>query len=792
MKVRYFYLVIIVLLSIAISSNANEKSISVTRNLTSMPLAFTENLGQWDEEVLYRANAGGAIMWFTKDGAVYQFTRTIESDDNQISVIDKRYGLPQDGGRQMSTSAPFDDSKPDSIESIAIKANFIGSNPNPQMVGLEEMEYKCNYFIGNDPNEWHTDVSNYQVITYEEIYDGIDLKYYGNGTHMEYDFIVSPGADFSQINIQYEGAKSIAVNEHGELVVTTIWGEVVEQRPVVYQVENNNRISVEGIYKIQADNSFSFELNDYNTTLPLVIDPVLEYSTYLGGSLSDWGWGIAVDSFGSAYVTGHTGSIDFPKLYPYQETLQGNISVFVTKFSSSGDSLIYSTYLGGTDGGNIGYAIAVHASGSAYVTGKTYSTDFPTQNPYQGNQDSVDVFVTKLSSLGDSLIYSTYLGGNGSDVGWGIAVDSFGSAYVTGYTYSSYFPTLNPYQGTLQGNASAFVTKFSNSGDNLIYSTYLGGFSLGNGIAVDASGSAYVTGSTASVNFPIQNPYQETRKGGYDAFVTKFSDSGDSLIYSTYLGGTDADFSYGIAVDASGSAYVTGRTESTDFPIEKPYQGTYQGGYDDAFVTKLSISGDSLIYSTYLGSTDSDFSNGIAVDSFGLAFVTGYTASYNFPIESPYQGTFQGGYSDAFVTKFSNSGDSLIYSTYLGGSDSEQGIGITVDASGSAYVTGETNSNDFLTTPNAYDTSYNHGGDAFVTKFSQESCCNLRGDVLHDNGLILINDLVFLVNHVFKGGPPPICPEEGDITPIDGEILINDLVYLVNAVFKGGPQPPPC
>ena len=794
--------------------------LNVITGLASMPLAFTENQGQWDDQVLFRANAGGATMWFTKSGAYYQFTRRVRvgqepcapdiSDEDVGTTGVPTYrgtdvtqpGEPVSGvegwpdqparDRQMSTSAPFTDHEPDNIETMMIKADFVGSNPTPRVVGEGLLEYKCNYFLGNDPTKWRTDVPNYLAVVYEDIYPGIDLKYYGNGKQMEYDFIVSPGADPSQIQVRYERAKSLSIDAAGRLVVETGWGEVVEQRPIVYQMSGSDRVSLAGEYVLKGDKAFGFELPDgYDADLPLVIDPTLVYSTYLGGSNTDYGYGIAVDASGAAYVTGGTYSTDFPTENPYQTDHVMLQDVFVTKLSSAGNNLVYSTYLGG-DYSDYGYGIAVDASGAAYVTGRTYSTHFPTTpDAYDTRPNgNYDVFVTKLSSLGSSLVYSTYLGGNENDVGWGIAVDASGAAYVTGETYSTDFPTETPFQ-TDQGGWDVFVTKLNSSGSSLIYSTYLGGNSAdyGNGIAVDASGAAYVTGSTHSSNFPTGNPYQ-THQGGRDVFVTKLSSSGSSLVYSTYLGGNDSDFGWRIAVDESGAAYVTGYTLSSNFPTVNPYQ-TDQGGID-VFVTKLSSSGSSLIYSTYLGGDYEDWGLGITVDASRAAYVTGYTESTDFPTENPYQ-TDQGD-NDVFVTKLSSSGNSLVYSTYLGGSDTDRGWGIAVDASGAAYVTGWTASTDFPTTPDAYDTSYNGYGDAFVTKLCDTgTCCNhdgIRGDV-DGNSSINVADLTYLVDYLFFGGSAPPCPEEGDVDG-SGAINVADLTYLVEYLFFGGPAPAPC
>jgi len=303
------------------------------KRLDHQPLAFTKNMGQWDDRVQFRANAAGATMWYTTDGVYYQFTRHIPTESTS-----------QDDDLHM----PYDraDQEPDSIEQLMIKVSFVGANPNPVITGDNLMEYKCNYFIGNDPDEWHTDVPNYKSVIFKDVYAGIDLKYFGNGKQMEYDFIVEPGADFSQIKVQYDGAESVSVNDNGELVVTTMWGEVVEHKPVIYQIESNSRVAIVGEYSLKGANAFGYELSGYNPALPLVIDPVLSYSTYLGGSDYDEGLGIAVDGSGSAYVTGYTFSTDFPTLNPIQ-TYQSAADAFVTKFSSSGNSLVYSTYLGG-------------------------------------------------------------------------------------------------------------------------------------------------------------------------------------------------------------------------------------------------------------------------------------------------------------------------------------------------------------------------------------------------------------------------------------------------------------
>ncbi len=436
-------------------------------------------------------------------------------------------------------------------------------------------------------------------------------------------------------------------------------------------------------------------------------------ATYLGGGVNDYGWGIAVDNSGNTYVTGFTNSTDFPTGQAFQGTNAGNEDAFVSKLAPGGTALVYSTYLGGT-GVDRGLGIAVDGSGNAYVTGRCDSSDFPTVQPINGTLGgSRDAFVSKLAPSGTALTYSTYLGGGAVEQGKGIALDGSGNAYVTGYTESTDFPTVQPINGTLGGSRDAFVSKLAPSGTALTYSTYLGGGNKDRGarIAVDVSGNAYVTGRTNSIDFPTAQPFQGALSSNYDVFVSKLAPSGTALTYSTYLGGAGDDQSKGLALDGSGNAYVTGISNSTDFPTGQAFQGTNAGDYD-AFVSKLASSGTALIYSTYLGGTGTDEGNGIALDPSGKAYVAGKSNSTNFPTVQPFQGTNAGDY-DAFFSKLSSSGTALVYSTYLGGAGTDQGNRIASDGSGNAYVTGSTNSTDFPTRQ-AYQGTNAGGYDAFV------------------------------------------------------------------------------
>ncbi len=710
-KIIYSFIIVLMLvLSVKAVSNSDYLSdIQIKNNISTMPLSFTKNQGQWDENLKFRANASGATMWFASDGAYFQFSRTIKLTpmaDVTLNSLQAVSGV--EGHHQV-----------DSIETMMIKANYVGSNTHPVIRGLEEIDYKCNYFIGNDKSKWATNVPNYSAVMYEEIYNGIDLKYYGNGKQMEYDFIVAPGADFSQIKIQYEGAESIAVNDDGELVVTTMWGEVVEQRPVIYQVENNNRIQIDGSYKLQSDNSFSFELRDYNKELPLVIDPILTYSTYLGGTDNDLAYAVAVDDSGAVYITGSTESTDFPTFNPYQ-TDQSWGDVFITKLNNTGNALLYSTYVGGSAGtGTEGaFGIAVDSLSNVYVTGSTGSTDFPLVNPFQNVYGGSfnDAFIIKLNSSGDTLLYSTYLGGLSNDFGEDIAVDNNGCAYITGRTNSTNYPTQNAFQNSFGGNYDAFVTKLSAVGNTVLYSTYLGGtdWEHGLGITIDSNYSAYLTGTTASPNFTTLNAYQSTIGGGKDAFVSIFDSTGTTLIYSSYFGGLGDDVGYAITRDDS-NIYISGQTSSANFPTLSAYQNTYGGG-GDAFVSKFNNNGNILLYSTYLGGTLDDYSNGIAIDSIGLAYITGSTRSTDFPIQQDASQITNGGNYDAFLSMLDNTGSSLLKSTYLGGADWDHGYGIALYNNYTQYIAGYTWSSD-LPTVSPYQATFGGMIDAFVAKF---------------------------------------------------------------------------
>jgi beta-propeller repeat-containing protein/centrosomal CEP192-like protein len=689
-----------------------------------LPLRFDANQGQTDPQVKFLSRGSGYTLFLTSTEAVL----ALREPPRTPPFVQKH--VENVAGNRVTSAA-------------VLRMKIDGASPAARAQGLELLPGRNNYFIGNDPAKWRTNVPTYAKVRYEAIYPGVDLVYYGNQGQLEYDFVVAPGTNPRSIRLVIVGTERLETNARGDLVMDTGGGEVRLQKPLVYQESGNVRKEIVGRYVLRGKHQISFDVATFDASKPLIIDPVLSYSTYLGGRAGDAGNAIALDFSGNAYVTGFTNSADFPSKSPLQATLGGSSDVFVTKLDASGSTLIYSTFLGGNtdDAGN---AIAVDSSGNAYVTGSTSSANFPAKNPVQVTLGgSSDAFVAKLDSTGSTLMYSTFLGGGGSDSGNAIAVDSSDNAYVTGLTNSVTFPTKNPLQATLGGSSDAFVTKLDASGSTLIYSTFLGGNTddAGNAIAVDSSNNAYVTGATSSANFPTKSPLQAASGGGVDVFVTKLDATGSTLIYSTFLGGSADDAGDAIAVDSSGNTYLSGLTRSTNFPTASPFQASCKScgsNQSNAFVAEVNAAGSALMYSTYLGGsgngTDGDFGNGITVDASGNAYVTGFTSSPDFPLANPIQATLLPqtcsfdyyGYTytipcsnTAFVTKLNPSGSALLYSTYLGasGGDLESGRGIAVDSAGNAYVTGTANSK-LLLTPGALQASPGGNGDAFVAKIS--------------------------------------------------------------------------
>jgi hypothetical protein len=696
------------------------------------PMYFERNVGQVAAPVDYLARAGNATIFLTPTAAVFAIQGS--GARGQRSEIGRPGAEPE---------------APRPGTGVALYMDVVGANPAARAAGVSPLAGKLNYFIGNDPSKWHTNVPTFGRVEYPNVHPGISLAYYGGPGGLEYDFAVSPGADPRAIALKFEGATGIDLSPQGDLVVHTAAGDLVQHAPALYQVTEGLRQPVSGRFALTPElgtpdsDLLTFDVGPYDHARPLVIDPlVLGYSTYFGGSAFDDSNGIAVDGTGAAYITGQTGSLNLPTTPGAFDTSfnGGTWDGFVTKLNASGSALVYSTYLGGSKY-DYGWSIAVDGAGQAYVTGRTNSNNFPvTPGAFQAKDKggTDDVFVTKLSADGSALEYSTYLGGSENEQAGAIAVDPYGDAYVHSLTYSADFPVTpgafdRVFDGSYCGSlmcGDAFVTKLNPSGSALVYSTFLGGsgVDIGTGVAVDGAGDAYLTGVTGSPNFPVTpGAFDTTFHGGppsapFDGYVAKLNADGTALVYATYLGGSGLDEGEGVFAGPSGVAYVAGHTTSADFPVTPgAFQSTFGGGgsWGDAFAAALSADGSSLVYSTYLGGPGVDYATSVAVDGSGSAYITGACAG-GFPVTPDgFQTTFGGGPADAFVVKLGPDGTTLLYGTYLGGSNDDGGRGVARDGSGNLYVTGGTESANFPVTPDALKRRNRDGmWDAFVSKFA--------------------------------------------------------------------------
>ncbi len=686
----------------------SEKSkFKVLNALNHAPLSFIENRGQTDSRVKYYTKGNKCTFYFTPNEIKFGFIKPKAKESSDQNSIHKKEELMR----------------------VTVAQEFIDANREVEIEAHNPSQTTANYFKGNDPAKWRTQIPVCAKIVYKELWKGIDLALFGEKGKLKYEFIVQPGASVKEIQFVYKDLYETCIDENGNLIITTPFGDLTDEKPVGYQMINGKKEIVESEYfakdppagsacgslteKKESRTIYGYRTGKYDKNYPLIIDPEILYSSYLGGGDDDVGYGIAVDQNGNAYVTGYTYSTNFPTVNAFQPSFRGgNFDAFVSKINST-PSIVYSSFLGGS-GDDWGWEIAVDQNGNVYVTGETNSTDFPTVHAFQPSfGGSGDAFVTKIDST-PSIAYSSYLGGNGYDRGLGIAVDQSGNAFVTGGTWSTNFPTVHAFQPSYGGSGDAFVTKIDST-PSIVYSNYLGGSSSdwGSGIAVDQNGDAYISGYTASTNFPTVHAFQPSLAGTTDAFITKI-DSTPSIAYSSYLGGSGDESGLGIAVDPSSNAYVTGVTFSSDFPTVHAFQPSL-AETTDAFITKID-STPSIVYSSYLGGSERDFGYEIAVDQSGNAYVTGATYSTDFPTVHAFQPTFAGNI-DAFVTKIDLT-PSIAYSSYLGGNEFDAGYGIAVDQSGNAYVTGGTVSTDFPTV-HAFQPNPAGHGDVFVTKIGR-------------------------------------------------------------------------
>ena len=665
-----------------------------------LPVAFRPNVGQADRAVQFSAAAGGASIFLTSGGVTISLPTQNQLRGNSPRGQNPRQTLP--GASEPGFAARAE----------VLRLAFPGISPT-RITGSDPVPGLANYLIGRDPRSWRTNVSGYREVVYSGAYPGVDLVFRATGGNLEYDFLIAPGASPDAIGMSYGGTAQVALLASGDLSIGMGAGSITQKAPIAYQTAGRVRQPVAMSYISRSRGVFGFAPGTYDHTRPLVIDPLLVYSTYLGGSGYDAGYSIGVDASGAAYVAGVSASTNFPGTSG-PPPASGNAHAFVTKINPAGSAVVYSTYVGGS-GNDEALGVAVDGGGSAYITGATTSTDFPTVSaaiPTAGG--GVDSFVTKLSPSGSSMAYSSYLGGASYDIGYGIAIDPTQNAYIAGLTSSSNFPVVGGLPNAVSvGHSHGFVTKFSAAG-MISYSTLIGG-SGDDGVAavtVDWLGDAYVTGITNSPNFPIAGAAQPGQGGGGDGFVSKLNPTGSGLVFSTYLGGSGYDEGLAIALDQSDNVFVAGVTASPNFPLTGAWQGSLRGSAN-AFATKLSSTGAAIDYSTYLGGSGTDLAYGIAVDWSGFVYVTGVTSSANFPNvygSQPFTGT-----SDGFLSVITPAGSLVVYSTFIGGSGDSQVRGVFVDGFGNIYLAGATTSPNFPS-QGGFQSASGGSSDAFVAK----------------------------------------------------------------------------
>jgi len=738
---------------------------NVSSEYGALPLAFEANQGQTAREVRYLAHGQRYQLFLTDQEAVLTLRQP-----GTVAAISKK-GASFGAARMQR--------KPNAVvKTSVLRIHFDGANPAAEIAGMKRLPGKTSYFIGNDPKKWHTDIPSYEAVRYQGIYPGVDMLFYGHQQRLEYDFVVAPGADPNSIALSIAGARKLETNSQGDVLMSVAGGKVALQKPVIYQEVNGQRREIAGSYTIASDRQIRFAVAPYDHTQPLTIDPVLNYSTYVGGEGIDLGLGIALDTAGDAYIAGGTSSTAFPQKNAISATPPADVAslgtAFVTELNPGGTALIYSTYLGGSGNtfGDEATAIAVDtaATPNIYVTGFTGSSDFPlstTVTPYDSIPPT-DVttasaaFVTELapSASGTAqLAYSSYLGGDINDEGFGIAVDAAGKTYVVGVTQSTTFPQvgtqITPGQTSTGDAGNAFLSKFDTTVSGmpgLLYSTYIGGSGAGSSflfgfadtaqaVTVDTTADAYLVGGTMSGDFPVAGAAIAGSaacgaNGSGSAFISVVNTTAQTLTYSQCLSGNPgAEAAFGVNLGtgvpqvATKIAYITGTTAAANFPVTAgsipPAAGVTHGV---AFVSLLNTATGTLQYSTFLGGTNSDTGFSIASDSAGLAYVAGLTGSADFPIT---QGALQEARNNpngtAFISKISPNGQGLadlVYSTYFGGqtlnntlttADSAQGIAVSGT---NAYVAGYMTAPDMLTSAGAFQTSLGAPGatNAFVAE----------------------------------------------------------------------------
>ncbi len=714
-------------------------------NLTSVqqptPVPTAANEEAFDAAVLRlplhfeQADSGNEPQTYRASGPGFLFSVSSSQVD-----MDLRVATPQP--RTPDVSIPANQrvyplarhaTHPGNTVNKRITMSLVASKKNAKAVPRKLMAAKAHRLLGGDPAQWRHALPLFEAIAFEDVYKGIEVVYYGAHAQLEYDFVVAPGADPGLVRLRFTGVDRLAVDTNGDLILSLEGARVRHRAPDAFQEVEGQRRRVPASYSLVSENEVQFGVGTYDPKLPLVIDPLLSYASYLGGGSADRCWSAVADGKGNLYVVGETFSTTvsgqsgtLSSAYAGGNSVGGD--AFLAKLNMENNRLEYFSYLGGS-GQDGALSVALDKVGNVFVAGYTGSPNFPVTNAVQskiaGTPErrsrfyATDAFVAKLDASGANLLYSTYLGGDGEEEGLSLAVDPSGAAYVAGQTSSTNFPVLNPIM-PYQGGDDAFVAKLDPSGLSLIYSTTLGGAGVdsGEGIAVDSAGGAVVVGLSSSTNFPVRAAFQAVNAGRYDAVIFRVDPSGRGLEYSTYLGGETDDYGLRVQLDSGDQPVLVGQTYSTRFPILAALQSTNSGN-GDAFVSKFAKDGQSLMFSTFLGGVGFDHAWDVALDGQDTIYVAGSTESLNFPIVDAFQ-TNLFGPQDAFITAIIQDGSRMVYSSYFGGPDVEEGLGLAVEQGGTAYLVGRTFSTlNLFPLTNVFQPSFGGGAnDSFVARVS--------------------------------------------------------------------------
>lgn len=748
---------------------ADARQSAVAAGYGRLPLAFEANSGQISEPVKFAARGAGYALYLTPAGTQLQL---LSGDSKQMAILGTR---------------------------------LAGSSADARFTGEELLPGRSSYLSGSDQKRWRSDVPQYARVRSTGAYPGIDLVYYGNAGQLEYDFVVAPGADPARIRMQYEGARKLELNRDGDLVIRTAAGELVQQQPVAYQDIAGRRNAVPAKYRLK-NSTLTIALGAYDRSRELVIDPLLAYRVYVPLVQHEYPNSIAIDGAGNAYIAGVSLPFDYVTIVPLASQLLGNYDAFIAKLNPAGTALSYVMYFGGA-GADTATSLAVDASGNAYVAGYTASNDFPVLNAAQASKVALaDGFITKINAAGNALVYSTYLGGVGYDYVYGLALAATGAVVVTGVTDSPDFPvTTGAYQQARSGHNDGFVARLNPDG-GLAWSSYLGGSDadLPVAVAMDINNDVYVAGATYSLNFPtspgavqpVHSPPFVYSCGSntcstlfQDAFVSKLSANGSSLLYSTFVGGIRSDYAKAVTVDGAGNAYFAGYTESNDFPAT----GSLTGG-GSAFVAKLNANASALPYATRFGGSNSSTAEAIALDG-GSAVVAGETYSSDFQTKTPMQRANSGS-GDIFISKFTPAGTALVFSTYLGQYAGDFARAITLDAAGNIFLAAQTLSRNFPVTPSPNQAFGTGRSDPIVAKIKADGSGFVYSTYLGATNIYA--KLAFVGNgNAAQSGqaislPLPLIGDVGCLLrAVDGGIIAGTSILFPNQSPCGQMAPPP-